>query len=81
MLTGLGFADRLRRSLPCNIPATSTRQALEEGNPQEVTRIVEEGDTGVLQQVLKATCVEAAAEIGGLKDPGTNYDYFYYYYY
>jgi len=48
--------------------ATRVRQALEEGNPQEVTRIVEEGDTGVLQQVLKATCVEAAAEIGGLKE-------------
>lgn len=48
--------------------ATRVRQALEEGNPAEVTRIVEEGDTGVLQQVLKMTCVEAAAEIGGLKE-------------
>jgi len=47
--------------------ATRVRVALDEGDSKDVQRIVEDGDKGIMQQILKATVVEAAAEVGELR--------------
>lgn len=48
--------------------ATRVRGALEAGDIREVTKIMEEGDAGITNQILKRTCVEASLQISELKD-------------
>merc|ERR1719163_2715295 len=46
--------------------ATRVRHALDEGNTEEVTRIMEEGDAGINSQIMRQAVVESAVEIGEL---------------
>mmetsp|Transcript_62728 Transcript_62728/g.109291 ORF Transcript_62728/g.109291 Transcript_62728/m.109291 type:complete len:527 (+) Transcript_62728:99-1679(+) len=48
--------------------ATRARHALEEGIPEEVARTMEDGDTGVSQQILKRCVVDAGIQISELKN-------------
>jgi len=48
--------------------ATRIRCALEHGDHQEVTAIMEHGDAGITQHIMKRTVVEAAHEIVELKE-------------
>ncbi|CAL1172456.1 unnamed protein product [Cladocopium goreaui] len=47
--------------------ATRVRNALEEGSPDEIAKIMEDGDTGITQQVLKEIVTEAGREVGELQ--------------
>eukprot|EP00928_Gymnodinium_smaydae_P070610 TRINITY_DN54412_c0_g1_i1.p1 TRINITY_DN54412_c0_g1~~TRINITY_DN54412_c0_g1_i1.p1 ORF type:complete len:532 (+),score=127.95 TRINITY_DN54412_c0_g1_i1:122-1717(+) len=44
------------------------RHALEEGDPAEVARIMDEGDAGITQQILRRAIMEAAGEVAELND-------------
>lgn len=51
--------------------ATRIRHALEESSPEEIARVMEDGDAGLGQQVLKQAVTEACREVGtlgGLRD-------------
>mmetsp|Transcript_39164 Transcript_39164/g.111054 ORF Transcript_39164/g.111054 Transcript_39164/m.111054 type:complete len:525 (+) Transcript_39164:73-1647(+) len=48
--------------------ATRVRAALEDADESEVTRIIEDGDTGITQNILKQTVIEAAAQVGDKRD-------------
>jgi hypothetical protein len=44
--------------------ATRVRNALEEGSADEIAKIMEDGDTGITQQILKEVIIEAGREVG-----------------
>jgi hypothetical protein len=46
--------------------ATRVRHALDEGNAEEVTRIMEQGDAGVNSSIMRQAIVESSVEIGEL---------------
>mmetsp|Transcript_74225 Transcript_74225/g.172168 ORF Transcript_74225/g.172168 Transcript_74225/m.172168 type:complete len:531 (+) Transcript_74225:3-1595(+) len=48
--------------------ASRVRCALEEGTPEEVARIMDEGDQGVNSEILKQTIVEATVEAGEVRE-------------
>mmetsp|Transcript_62692 Transcript_62692/g.104252 ORF Transcript_62692/g.104252 Transcript_62692/m.104252 type:complete len:527 (-) Transcript_62692:192-1772(-) len=48
--------------------ATRARHALEEGIPEEVARCMDDGDTGVSQQILKQCVIDAGMQISELKN-------------
>jgi len=48
--------------------ASRVRCVLEEGSPEEVARIMEDGDAGVTTQILKQTIVEASIEVAEVKE-------------
>mmetsp|Transcript_35240 Transcript_35240/g.81247 ORF Transcript_35240/g.81247 Transcript_35240/m.81247 type:complete len:514 (-) Transcript_35240:108-1649(-) len=54
--------------------ATRVRNALEEGSPDEVAKIMEDGDTGITQQVLKEVVTEAGREVGELQSVHQSWD-------
>merc|ERR1712176_972238 len=43
--------------------ASRVRSTLDEGSGEDLARIMEEGDTGVNQQVLKETIIQAGKEV------------------
>mmetsp|Transcript_75392 Transcript_75392/g.191283 ORF Transcript_75392/g.191283 Transcript_75392/m.191283 type:complete len:532 (+) Transcript_75392:53-1648(+) len=47
--------------------ATRMRTSIEEGEPEDIRRVVEEGDKAITQHILKQTVVEAAQEISEVK--------------
>jgi len=53
--------------------ASRVRCALEEGPPEEVARIMDEGDQGVNSQILKQTVMEACAEVTEVRDIHENW--------
>eukprot|EP00931_Biecheleriopsis_adriatica_P103474 TRINITY_DN782_c0_g1_i1.p1 TRINITY_DN782_c0_g1~~TRINITY_DN782_c0_g1_i1.p1 ORF type:complete len:552 (+),score=152.86 TRINITY_DN782_c0_g1_i1:228-1658(+) len=54
--------------------ATRVRNALEEGSADEVAKIMEDGDTGITQQVLKEVVTEAGREVGEVQDVHHSWD-------
>lgn len=48
--------------------ATRVRSALEDGSPEEITRLMEDADTGITMQILKEVVVTASQEIGEIQD-------------
>jgi len=54
--------------------ATRVRNALEEGSPDEVAKIMEDGDTGITQQILKEVVIEAGREVGELQEVHHSWD-------
>lgn len=54
--------------------ATRVRNALEEGSPDEVAKIMDDGDTGITQQVLKEVVTEAGREVGELQGIHQSWD-------
>jgi len=48
--------------------ATRVRRALEDNGGDELARVMEDGDTGISQQVLKTAIVEAGREISELRE-------------
>jgi|EP00927_Polykrikos_kofoidii_P049156 uncharacterized protein YifE (UPF0438 family) len=58
--------------------ATRVRHALEESSPEEIARVMDDGDAGIGQQVLKQAVIEAGVEISTLvklqSDWGTSMD-------
>ncbi|CAJ1363227.1 unnamed protein product [Effrenium voratum] len=54
--------------------ATRVRNALEEGSPDEVAKIMEDGDTGITQQVLKEIVAEAGREVGEVQGVHHSWD-------
>lgn len=55
--------------------ATRVRNILEEGTPEEVARIMEEGDTGISQQILKEVVIEAAREVREYRDVHNSWEH------
>lgn len=47
--------------------ATRVRNSINDGEPDEIRRVVEEGDKAITQHILKQTVVEAAQEVFELK--------------
>ncbi|OLQ12009.1 hypothetical protein AK812_SmicGene4095 [Symbiodinium microadriaticum] len=58
-----GLVQRMPGAMKKTI-ATRVRNALEEGSPDEVAKIMDDGDTGITQQVLKEVVTEAGREAG-----------------
>lgn len=48
--------------------ATRVRSALEEGQTADVARIMEDGDTGISQQILKDVVIQAGKEVGEIRE-------------
>lgn len=48
--------------------ATRVRSVLDEGTQEQITQIMEEGDSGVTQVILKQAITEAAAEVAELRE-------------
>lgn len=71
-----GLVDRMPRAMKKTIEhfllqlqlvlstATRIRNALEEGSADEISKIMEDGDTGITQQILKEVIIEAGREVG-----------------
>jgi len=53
--------------------ASRVRCALQEGPPEELARIMEEGDQGVNSQILKQTIREASLEVGEIRETHENW--------
>merc|ERR1719265_2981900 len=47
---------------------TRARHALEEGSKEELTGVMDDGDAGITQQILKQCVVEASTQIGEVKE-------------
>jgi len=45
---------------------TRIRHALDDNNVEEMTHILEDGDSGIMQQILKQSVIEAGTEVGEL---------------
>jgi len=54
---------------------TRVRQALDDGDNNDVRRIVEDGDRAITQQILKQTVVEAGAEIAEIRGVHDSWSY------